>query len=230
MIQATSIDAFRFSPTLYKLISDEVDINMAIVDYVVDCIVEAVKFTEGHPRSPTRASQLIEYAIFKLYVASVLRASGTNLDTIFIALAFVNRLKLEEPFGKQELACEKMFIGSLILAKKFTEKCSLQDRKWTLCSRIFGKADIDTLENDALTALDFELEVEKGEVVLHQVAFSKMALGDIRYYRPGGQLHASPPSVFSYSSAHWKGRSQTNLTPRRWWKAWLSSKLQTAVA
>ncbi|KAL4073357.1 hypothetical protein V8B97DRAFT_1954279 [Scleroderma yunnanense] len=220
----------RFSPTLYKRISDAMDINTVIVDYVVDGIVQAVMFAKGHPSSPTRASQLPEYAPFKLYVSSVLRSLRVRLDTIFVAFVFVDRLKLEDLFKNEELACEKMFISSLMLAKRFTGKLLPQNRKWALYSCIFGKVDIDTLEYDALMALDFELEVEKSDVVLHQEAFAKMALSNSRYYPSRGKARFLPLSVFSYSSPQWEGRPQTKLTPQRWWKRWLSSKPQTVVA
>lgn len=127
----------RFSPDLHRLVSNQANVKTAIVgtlmflpaiqaktkrdtslDYVVDCIVEAVRFTKGCPPSSVRPSQLRDCSMFKTYVASVLHKVSAKLDTIFLALVYVDLFKFEGLFKDEELACEKMFLGSLILAKR----------------------------------------------------------------------------------------------------------------
>jgi hypothetical protein len=80
---------------------------------------------------------------------------------------YIARARPHISIALEQWALERVFLGALILASKYTNDSSLKNVHWALCTGVFGKRDIGRIEREFLEVLDWELGVREGELVVH---------------------------------------------------------------
>ena len=90
-------------------------------EYVVDCVIDTVDCAMGRPstsargRRATRSPRHIEFSKF---VTNVLTRAEVTIPVVLVALAYVDRAKPHLHIALEEWACERVFLGAVMLASK----------------------------------------------------------------------------------------------------------------
>lgn len=88
-----------------------------LLDYVVQCTVEAVDFALDRVSSSSTPN-VHRHAEFTEFVSQVLSRSDVKASVILGSLVYIHRAKPYLSIGTEQWACERVFLGALILAAK----------------------------------------------------------------------------------------------------------------
>ncbi|KAJ7481012.1 hypothetical protein B0H11DRAFT_1229735 [Mycena galericulata] len=166
---ASLVDSATHSPELMQLIN--IKLSRPVIDYVVDCVSETVNYAFGRfPSSTGEISARARSAYrqrFTSFVSLVLSRAEVSPATVLVALVYVARARTEISIGLEEWALERVFLGALIVASKYTNDSTLRNVHWALCSGVFGKGDIGRIEREFLAVLDWDLAVSEADLLAH---------------------------------------------------------------
>lgn len=87
--------------------------------------METVDYAMGRPSSSSRGrsfSRQNEHIKFTKFVADVLRKAEVKVPALLVTLVYIDRAKPHLQIALEQWACERVFLGALILANKV---CSL---------------------------------------------------------------------------------------------------------
>lgn len=89
-------------------------------EYVVDCTVETVDYAMGRPSTSRgrSAARQDNHANFVHFVNNVLTKAEVKVPIVLVALAYMDRAKPHLQIALEQWACERVFLGALILANK----------------------------------------------------------------------------------------------------------------
>ena len=90
-------------------------------EYVVDCVVETVDYAMGRPSMSTRGRPLArhsDHANFMTFVTNVLHKAEVKVPVLLVTLVYIDRAKPHLQIALEQWACERVFLGALILANK----------------------------------------------------------------------------------------------------------------
>ncbi|KAJ7463351.1 hypothetical protein FB451DRAFT_1562336 [Mycena latifolia] len=160
---ASLVDPARHSPELLQLLDSEV--SPRVVDYIVDCVADTVASAMGHPASPAPSSSASTKRAFTSFVRTLHSRAEVALPTILTALVYVSRARPFLSIALPQYALERVWLGALIAASKYTQDSTLKNVHWALCTGVFGVGDIGRIEREFLGVLDWELGVGEGAVV-----------------------------------------------------------------
>ncbi|KAG2065814.1 hypothetical protein BDR04DRAFT_1107918 [Suillus decipiens] len=225
--KASLVDPALHSPALLELL--EIKLSRPVIEYVVDCVVDTVNYAMGRPSSSRRGRSIArhpEHAKFTTFVSDVLTRAEVTLPTLLVSLVYINRAKPHLQIALEEWACERVFLGAVMVASKFSNDSTLKNVHWALCTGVFGKRDVGRIEREFLDVLDFDLSITEDDILNHHDGLSSVALPSHEFrkladYSPSHareQYHSShhvhcpaldPSSPHSSSS----GSSPQPLTP-----------------
>lgn len=84
---------------------------------MVYCTVDAVDFAMRRPSTST-PSGVHKYAPFTEFVSNILFRSEVKIPVVLAALTYIARAKRNLSIALEQWACERVFLGALILAAK----------------------------------------------------------------------------------------------------------------
>ncbi|KAJ7154171.1 hypothetical protein C8R46DRAFT_1006125 [Mycena filopes] len=169
---ASLIDPATHSPALMQLI--DIKLDRHVIDYVVECVVETVDYAMGRIPSVTnpmptrgRSPQSPHTLKFTPFVQTVISRAEVTAATVLTALVYVARARPHLSIALEEWALERVFLGALITASKYTNDSTLKNIHWALCTGVFGKRDVGRIEREFLDVLDWELGVSESDLLAH---------------------------------------------------------------
>ncbi|KAG2350076.1 hypothetical protein BDR05DRAFT_955942 [Suillus weaverae] len=175
--KASLVDPALHSPALLELL--EIKLSRPVIEYVVDCVVETVNYAMGRPSSSLRGrsvSRRPEHTKFTTFVSNVLTRAEVTLPTLLVSLVYINRAKPHLQIALEEWACERVFLGAVMVASKFSNDSTLKNVHWALCTGVFGKRDVGRIEREFLDVLDFDLSITEDDILSHHDGLSSVAL------------------------------------------------------
>ncbi|KAJ7739555.1 hypothetical protein B0H16DRAFT_62863 [Mycena metata] len=162
---ASLVDPATHAPALLQLI--DIKLDKHVIDYVVECVAETVDFAMGRTQ-PARGRPLSPYVQkFTPFVRTVLSRAEVPFPTVLTALVYIHRARPHLSIALEEWALERVFLGALIVASKYTNDSTLKNVHWALCTGVFGKRDVGRIEREFLDVLDWELGVGEGDLLSH---------------------------------------------------------------
>ncbi|KAJ7100044.1 hypothetical protein B0H15DRAFT_998941 [Mycena belliarum] len=181
----------KFNCSLLQLMS--LKISCPVVEYVVDCVSEAVDHALGRAPAPRGRS-----------------ATRSPLHTKFTA--FVSTM-LERSHPRPHLPAR--------LPRNYTNDSTLKNVHWALCSGVFGRRDVGRIEREFLAVLDWELAVASAELLAHHAALADIEVHARSHHlavpsahlavpRPTHKRHTSVPALEPSSPAS----SAASMSPR----------------
>ncbi|KAI6150575.1 hypothetical protein BKA82DRAFT_64240, partial [Pisolithus tinctorius] len=179
---ASLVDPALHSPVLLDLL--EIKLSRPIIEYVVDCTVDTVNYAMGRPSSSHRGRSVArhsDYTPFTTFVTKVLTRAEVSIPTLLVTLVYINRAKPHLQIALEEWACERVFLGALIIAHKYLNDSTLKNVQWAFCTGVFGKRDTGRIEREFLQVLDFELSISEDDILSHHDSLSVIALPVNRY-------------------------------------------------
>ncbi|KAJ7847085.1 hypothetical protein B0H14DRAFT_2510494 [Mycena olivaceomarginata] len=168
---ASLVDPSTHSPELMQLV--DIDLSEPVIEYVVACVTETVNHAFGRPstfRSP-RAHK------FTNFVSNILSRAEIAAPTLLVTLVYVARARSHLSIALEQWALERVFLGALIVASKYTQDSTLRNVHWAMVTGVFGKGDIGRMEREFLEVLDWELGVSEADVMAHHEGLAAAAAG-----------------------------------------------------
>jgi hypothetical protein len=152
----------------------DIDLSQPVIHYVVDCVSETVNCAFGRPASfRSRHSRK-----FTNFVSNVLSRAEVAPPTLLVALVYIARSRTHLSIALEQWALERVFLGALILASKYTQDSTLKNVHWGMVTGVFGKGDIGRIEREFLEVLDWQLGVAEADVLAHHEGLVAAAYGD----------------------------------------------------
>ncbi|CAK5276995.1 unnamed protein product [Mycena citricolor] len=166
MHPASLVNPASHSSAMIQLI--DMDISQSFIEYLAECISETVQYalTRDAPRGRNHARTL-HARKFTAFVEMVLRRAEVQPAAALVALVYVVRARPHLSIALEEWALERVFLGALIVASKYTQDSTLKNVHWGLVSGVFGPRDIGRIEREFLEVLDWQLGVREDEILAH---------------------------------------------------------------
>ncbi|CAL1705777.1 unnamed protein product [Somion occarium] len=202
---ASLIDPSLHSPAMLQLL--ETEMSRSLIEYVVECIVDTVHYAMGRPSSSRGRShtRLNEHVKFTQFVTDVLRKAEVKVPVILVMLVYIDRAKPHLQIALEQWAYERVFLGALILANKYTNDSTLKNVHWALCTGVFGKRDIGRIEREFLDVLDFELGFNEDDILSHHAPI--MSLSNPNHHTRTPATAVLSPLRSSSPESHWSSDS-----------------------
>ncbi|KAK7019516.1 cyclin N-terminal domain-containing protein [Favolaschia claudopus] len=171
---ASLVDPASHPRALMQLI--DIKLDKHVIDYLVDAVAETVDFALGRTHTPPwaaspisrgRSTQSPYLQKFTSFVSTVLSRAEVTPATVLVSLVYISRARPHLSIALEEWALERVFLGSLIVASKYTNDSTLKNVHWALCTGVFGKRDIGRIEREFLDVLDWDLSITETDVMAH---------------------------------------------------------------
>ncbi|KAJ3745750.1 hypothetical protein DFH05DRAFT_1396450 [Lentinula detonsa] len=163
------------SPSLIQIV--DVKPSQQIYNYVVDCVADAIDLILGQQRiiSPRarEARRIQELNEFTAFVSIVLIRAQVTTPVILALLVYIDEVKanpqqLRSVLRNKFAIYERIFLGALILASKYLDDDAMnKNTEWAACIPYFGAEDISLVEDDFLTALQWNLTIREQDIWGH---------------------------------------------------------------
>ncbi|KAJ7093655.1 hypothetical protein C8R43DRAFT_863460, partial [Mycena crocata] len=201
---ASLVDPANHSSDLVELI--DIKLFGPVIGYVVACIAETVDLALGRVPLPCGTPSSIRCrrtstSNFTSFVADVLSRAEVATATVLTTLVYIVRARPHLCIALEEWALERVFLGALIVASKYTNDSTLKNVHWASCTGIFGKNDIGRIEREFLDVLNWELGVVEADLLIH---------------RDGLMAVASPPSASKVEITSPNPHRRETTTQTRW--------------
>ncbi|KAF7340283.1 Cyclin N-terminal domain-containing protein [Mycena venus] len=170
---ASLVDPSTHSPELMQLV--DIDLSRPVVEYVVSCVQETVDYAFGRSARPRGRSRSPRSHKFTNFVSNVLSRAEVTPATLLVALVYIARSRRHLSIALEQWALERVFLGALIVASKYTQDSTLRNVHWALVTGVFGKGDIGRIEREFLEVLDWELSVTEADVLAHHEGLNDAA-------------------------------------------------------
>ncbi|KAK6966275.1 alternative cyclin pcl1, partial [Favolaschia claudopus] len=152
-------DPASHSPELIQLV--DMQISQPVIEYLTTSVIETVNYALS--RAPTHRSPHTHK--FLRFVATVLSRAEVTSATVLVSLAYISRARRHLSIALEEWALERVFLGAVIVASKYTQDSTLRSAQWAMVTGIFGKGDIGRIEREFLDVLDWELSVAEADLL-----------------------------------------------------------------
>ncbi|KAF7291384.1 Cyclin N-terminal domain-containing protein [Mycena indigotica] len=167
---ASLVDPASHSPAVLELVA--IPLTKPVVEYLIESVVETVDFALG--RAPTTPSGYL--SSFTTFVHNVLTRAEVTPATVLASLVYISRARPHLSIALEEWALERVFLGALIVASKYTNDSTLKNMHWALCTGVFGKRDVGRIEREFLGVLNWELAIKEADLLAHHAALTAVAL------------------------------------------------------
>ncbi|KAF9791144.1 hypothetical protein BJ322DRAFT_988634, partial [Thelephora terrestris] len=104
---------------------------------------------------------------FAQFVWRMICTSRVSIAVVLVALVYIKRAKPHLRITTERWACERIFVGALVLAGKYLNDKMMKNVIWARCSGIFEHRDIGRMEREMLSILDWDLSVHEEEMLAH---------------------------------------------------------------
>ncbi|EIM89736.1 uncharacterized protein STEHIDRAFT_144986 [Stereum hirsutum FP-91666 SS1] len=195
--KASLVDASLHPPALLELV--DVKLDRTVTEYLIDSVVETVDYALGRP-SPSRRGRSLhrhsENSAFATCVYNVIERAEVEMPVVLATLVYLQRAKPHLHIALEEWACERVFLGALIVASKYLNDSSLKNVHWAVCTGVFGKRDIGRIEREFLDVLDFELGVSESDILSLHEPIMAIVSPPSHHYRSQISAIVETPSSF----------------------------------
>ncbi|KAJ7608239.1 hypothetical protein FB45DRAFT_763655 [Roridomyces roridus] len=163
---ASLVDPATHTAALMELV--ELELSRTVIGNISDYFVHYISDTVAHAMRYSGASSSRIHCSFyspdshqrhTAFVTTVLARAEITTPTILVALSYLARSRPHLGIGRETWAFERVLLGALIIATKYTADSTLKNVHWAICSGLFGKRDVGRIEREFLEVLDWELGV-----------------------------------------------------------------------
>ncbi|KAI0716925.1 hypothetical protein C8Q76DRAFT_594667, partial [Earliella scabrosa] len=165
---ASLVDRSAHSPLILELI--ELGVTRSFVGYVVDRVMDMVDSALRIPPShnpPPRVSRRLERLNFSRFVGVVLQKARINVPVLLVALVYLARAQPRTLISHKQWANERVFLGALIVAQKYTNDHYIKNAHWSFYTSLFSTRDIGVMEREFLGVLNYDLRVTEADLLAH---------------------------------------------------------------
>lgn len=153
----------------------------------MDCVVGTVNHSLERTWKSASSPPCLKQSTFVNFVRCTLQSLGLPTSTVLVAIVYLDRAKRQMRISKGDWACERAFLGALLLAYKvrspfipvsafanislqYTNDTSASPQIWSSASRLFAAQDVVQLEREMLAVLQFDLSFRSEDITAHYTA------------------------------------------------------------
>nr|GAT55574.1 predicted protein [Mycena chlorophos] len=173
---ASLVDPASHSPALLELVG--IELTGPVIYYLCDSVLQVVNVaTDGYFDKRTH------FPLFCNFADLIISDVGISTSTTLVALVYLARvcrldhLVIDE--DEEDGALERLLLGALVVANKYTREDAMKNMYWALASRIFATCDVSRFERDFLELLEWDLSVSEDDLMRHHrdaMAMASLAL------------------------------------------------------
>ncbi|KAI0922034.1 hypothetical protein AcW1_004146 [Taiwanofungus camphoratus] len=177
---ASMVESSLHNPALMELL--QLPINWETMDYVVDCVVDAVNYP--YARLGLAPLTRLKTAFFINFVKNVVAKSSISMGVLLVALSYVDRVRPRVTLGSTEWACEKLFLGAVMAAVKYTNDRPPNAKQWAAVSSALTAKQVVQCEFEFLQLIKYELAVREDAMLAHYDALMYRVARYEGFWRP----------------------------------------------
>jgi hypothetical protein len=204
----------------------DIKLDKHVIDYLVDAVAETVDYAMGRthtsatsPVTRGRSTHSPYLQKFTTFASTVISRAEVTSATVLVALVYISRARPHLSIALEEWALERVFLGSLIVASKYTNDSTLKNVHWALCTGVFGKRDVGRIEREFLDVLDWELGIGEADLLAHHEGLiaasqrSSALASRLIKSTPVKPTYLAPPRAHTHSRKHSAGAIVPELEP-----------------
>ncbi|KAF7305625.1 Cyclin N-terminal domain-containing protein [Mycena chlorophos] len=161
---ASLVDPASHSPALLELVG--IELTGPVIYYLCDSVLQIVNAaTDGYFDKRTH------FPLFCNFADLVISEAEISTSTTLVALVYLarvrrlNHLVIDE--DEEDGALERLLLGALVVANKYTREDAMKNLYWALASRIFATYEVSRFERDFLALLEWDLSVSEEDLMCH---------------------------------------------------------------
>ncbi|KAJ7914026.1 hypothetical protein B0H13DRAFT_1611962 [Mycena leptocephala] len=135
----------------------------SLKEYLIQRVEETVNYALDLPLISPKLSS----TAFSRLISRVFQRASVDMRVILATLVYVCRAKPHLQISRPDWIHHRVFLGTLVVASKYINDCTLRNIHWGECTGIFNEHDIGVMERDFLTVLDYELGVKEHDIMAH---------------------------------------------------------------
>ena len=183
------------------------------LDYVAETTIGTIDTALGYQSTAWNRSSLDTRRVpFKRFVWDIIRRASVRMPVLLVTLVYIARASPNLHIGPktEDWACERVFLGALMVASKvrsslslsldhlptfsqhssqYTNDSTLKNVHWALATGVFGKRDVNRIEREFLEVLNWQLSVDQKDILAHYSNIIHL------YYNPSKPSLSSPPPL-----------------------------------
>ena len=173
-------------------------------DYVAETTTKAVDTALGYQSTAwNRAPSGSRRVPFNRFVWDVIRRASVKMPVLLTTLVYITRAKSHLHIETEDWACERVFLGALMVASKVCSLCLLEFRHsahstfpqytndstlrnvhWALATNVFGKRDVNRIEREFIDVLAWKLDFTESDILVHHSAIVSLYIPQKRLSNP----------------------------------------------
>ncbi|KAJ7616607.1 hypothetical protein FB45DRAFT_801387, partial [Roridomyces roridus] len=165
---ASLLPASWHSPELLRLLG--IKISAPVIEHVVDCVYETAAYALMHSGATISKAFPAHRPRITSFVSAMLSRAEVRTATLLVALVYIVRARPHLYIALEQWSLERVFVGALVTASKYTQDSTLRNVHWAACTGVFGKNDVGRIEREFLEVLDWELGVREADLMEHHEA------------------------------------------------------------
>ncbi|KAL4248808.1 Cyclin PHO80-like protein [Abortiporus biennis] len=171
---ASLVQSALHSPALLELLDTK--LAQTLLDYLVDHIIETVHCALLNSSSSSAHGRLSARERFSHFVRTVVYRAEVKIPVLLVALCYIDRAKPQLHIAVEQWAYERVFLGAIVLAYKYSNDATLKNFHWAVCTGVFGSRDIGRIEREFLDVLDYNLSVTEDDILVHHPSIMSLVI------------------------------------------------------
>ncbi|KAF8529224.1 hypothetical protein BU17DRAFT_37671, partial [Hysterangium stoloniferum] len=185
--RASMIPTCLHNPDLLLLMGTKISFSM--IQYVAQKFIYAIEIDErwqgtlpSPPLTPTKPERNRPCSVvpslpplppLEDFIAGLVQHSGAQVATLLCTLIYLKRLRervsndVKGTLGTRH----RVFLATLVVAAKYLNDSGPKNVHWTAYARCFDIVEVNMMENQLLTILNYELRFDETEARIHFAPF-----------------------------------------------------------
>ncbi|KAH9894100.1 hypothetical protein C8Q73DRAFT_790686 [Cubamyces lactineus] len=158
---ASRIDPKYHQPRVARMV--KTPLTYGVIDFFINTVAFMVVYI---------VYGVVDKRVVKIKTAATVKILTDFIDnanlgtaTVLVALVYLQRIEKDLQVDHSAWVCERLAVGALMVAYKYTNDVPVKAEHWARCTRVFSKSDVVRIEREFLALLNFEMRVNDADLL-----------------------------------------------------------------